>query len=155
MTVFLPEMAPVAAADTRPVRAAGRRPESETILLVEDDPSVRGLTQHILRMNGYTVHEACDGMQALDLVRQGTVRVDLLITDMVMPGMNGKELAARLRSQLHALRVLYVSGYSDKHPLVLDDQMSSTFLQKPFSPEDLIRKVREILNAPEEGRAAS
>jgi two-component system, cell cycle sensor histidine kinase and response regulator CckA len=157
MTVFLPEMAPVPAAQVLPARAVGRRPDSENILLVEDDPSVRGLTRHILRMNGYTVHEACDGMQALDLVRQHSTPIDLLITDMVMPGINGKELAARLLGYLKSLRVLYVSGYSDKLPLLAlgDDPMPSTFLQKPFSPDDLVRKVREILNAPDERSATS
>jgi CheY-like chemotaxis protein len=151
MTVYLPEMVPIPSARDRPAEAVGRRPDSENILLVEDDPSVRVLTQHILRMNGYTVHEAHNGMHALDLVRQGATRIDLLITDMVMPGINGQELATRLRGYLKSLRVLYVSGYSDKPSLAADDDpTASTFLQKPFSPEDLIRKVREILNTSDE-----
>ena len=151
MTVYLPEMTPIPSARAHPAEAVGRRPDSENILLVEDDPSVRVLTQHILRMNGYTVHEAHNGMHALDLVRQDATRIDLLITDMVMPGINGQELATRLRGYLKSLRVLYVSGYSDKPSLAADDDpIPSTFLQKPFSPEDLIRKVREILNTSDE-----
>jgi CheY-like chemotaxis protein len=102
-------------------------------------------------MNGYTVHEAHDGLRALDLVRQGAAHIDLLVTDMVLPGINGRELATRLRGYLKSLRVLYVSGYSDQLPLTLDDEPTpSAFLQKPFSPEDLIRKVREILTSSDE-----
>ncbi|HEX2055398.1 MAG TPA: ATP-binding protein [Nitrospiraceae bacterium] len=149
MTVYLPEAAPIPADPASSSQAIGPRPGSEHILLVEDEPSVRTLTQHILRMNGYTVIEAEDGVQAIDLVRRRRTHIDLLITDMVMPGMNGKELASRLRAHLTSLRVLYMSGYSEKLPLTGEEDRSlSTFLQKPFSPEELIKKVREILNAP-------
>ncbi len=146
MTVFLPEVVqphlPIPTAATPAIDKAS----TEIILLVEDEPSVRLLTQHILRTHGYTVHEAEDGFQALDLVRRSSLHVDLLITDLVMPGMNGKELAMRLRSHFAELKVLYMSGYSDNPPVTGDEsQGQTTFLQKPFSPEDLIRLVREIL----------
>ena len=119
-----------------------------SILLVEDEPAVRLLTQHILRTHGYTVHEAEDGFQALDLIRRNALHIDLLLTDLVMPGMNGKELAMRLRSHFAELKVLYMSGYSDNPPVTGDEaQGHTTFLQKPFSPEDLIRMVREILHS--------
>ena len=109
------------------------------------------LTQHILRMHGYTVHETHNGMEALELVSRQAMHIDLLITDIVMPGINGPELARRLRGSLKPLRVLYVSGYSDKLPSTPEgDPVPSLFLQKPFLPEELIRKVREILNAPDE-----
>ena len=102
-------------------------------------------------MHGYTVHETHDGMAALDLVHRQAMHIDLLITDIVMPGLNGRELARRLRGSLQSLRVLYVSGYSDKLPLTPeDDRAPSILLQKPFLPEELIRKVREILNQPAE-----
>ena len=108
----------------------------------------RLLTQHILRTHGYTVHEAEDGFQALDLIRRNALHIDLLLTDLVMPGMNGKELAMRLRSHFAELKVLYMSGYSDNPPVTGDEtQGHTTFLQKPFSPEDLIRMVREILHS--------
>jgi PAS domain S-box-containing protein len=148
MTVFLPE---VAASDAVLLPASpevNSRPGTEVILLVEDEPSVRLLTQHILRTHGYTVHEAEDGFRALDLIRRSSLHIDLVVTDLVMPGMNGKELAMRLRGHFGALKVLYMSGYSDNTPVTGDEsQGQATFLQKPFSPEDLIHKVHEILHA--------
>ncbi|WP_447601601.1 response regulator [Nitrospira sp. Nam80] len=110
--------------------AVGRRPDSEQILLVQDDPAARGLTQHILRVHGYTVHETHNGMEALDLVRRRAMHIDLLITDIVMPGIDGRELARRLWTTLKDLRVLYVSGYSDKLPSAQQDGQSPfVFLQ--------------------------
>jgi PAS domain S-box-containing protein len=152
MTIYLPEVAPVTSVPTASSpKPAGPRTASDTILVVEDEPSVRGLTQHILRMNGYTVIEAEDGAHAVDLVRRRQTHIDLLITDMVMPGINGNELAIRLRGFLPSLRVLYMSGYSEKLPLLAEEeQIRSAFLQKPFSPEELIRKAREVLTAPGE-----
>ena len=93
------------------------------------------------------MHEAEDGFQALDLIRRSALHIDLVVTDLVMPGMNGKELAMRLRSHFGALKVLFMSGYSDSTPVTGDESKGqATFLQKPFAPEDLIRKVREILS---------
>lgn len=148
MSVFLPEVVPPHTAlppvQSEPAHTTG----TEIILLVEDEPAVRLLTQHILRTHGYTVHEAEDGFQALDLIRRNALHIDLLLTDLVMPGMNGKELAMRLRSHFAELKVLYMSGYSDNPPVTGDEtQGHTTFLQKPFSPEDLIRMVREILHS--------
>jgi CheY-like chemotaxis protein len=149
MTVYLPEVPP-----PRPTLSPAAQPENisrrgtEEILLVEDEPSVRLLTQHILRTHGYTVHEAEDGFQALDLIRRSTLHIDLVVTDLAMPGMNGKELAMRLRSHFGGLKVLYMSGYSENTPLTGEESQGQTgFLQKPFSPEDLIRRVQEILHA--------
>ena len=146
MTVFLPEVVPPHVGLPAVAPASDHKTSTEIILLVEDEPSVRLLTQHILRTHGYTVHEAEDGFQALDLIRRNALHVDLLITDLVMPGMNGKELAMRLRSHFAELKVLYMSGYSDNPPVTGDESQGlTTFMQKPFSPEDLIRLVREIL----------
>ena len=146
MTVFLPEVVPPHVTLPAAASTPDSKQATEIILLVEDEPSVRLLTQHILRTHGYTVHEAEDGFQALDLIRRNSLHVDLLITDLVMPGMNGKELATRLRSHFADLKVLYMSGYSDNPPVTGDEsQGQTTFLQKPFSPEDLIRLVREML----------
>ena len=116
MTIYFPEAAPVVPAPADLSHAVGRRPDSETILLVEDDRAVSSLTQHILRMHGYTVHETHNGMEALELVSRQAMHIDLLITDIVMPGINGPELARRLRGSLKPLQVLYVSGYNDKLP---------------------------------------
>ncbi len=146
MTVFLPEVVPPHVGLPAVAPAPDDKTSTEIILLVEDEPSVRLLTQHILRTHGYTVHEAEDGFQALDLIRRNALHIDLLITDLVMPGMNGKELAMRLRSHFADLKVLYMSGYSDNPPVTGDESQGlTTFMQKPFSPEDLIRLVREIL----------
>ncbi len=148
MTVFLPEVTPPRTALPPTSPALDNQPGTEVILLVEDEPSVRLLTQHILRTHGYTVHEAEDGFQALDLIRRQDLRIDLVVTDLVMPGMNGKELAVRLRGHFEGLKVLYMSGYSDNTSVTGDEaQGQATFLQKPFSPDDLIRTVHEILHA--------
>lgn len=152
MTIYLPEVAPATTVPSPPSPSPRPRQGAENILLVEDEPSVRTLTQHILRMNGYTVIEAEDGVHAVDLVRRRPTQIDLLITDMVMPGINGRELATRLRGYLKSLRVLYVSGYSNKPPFMDEEESAQfAFLQKPFSPEELITKVREVLAAPDEG----
>ncbi|MDP9131507.1 MAG: ATP-binding protein [Nitrospirota bacterium] len=148
MTVFLPEVTPPRTDLLPAAPQLASQPGTEIILLVEDEPSVRLLTQHILRTHGYTVHEAEDGFKALDLIRRSALHIDLVVTDLVMPGMNGKELAMRLRGHFGAMKVLYMSGYSDSLPITGDEaQGQATFLQKPFSPEDLIRKVHEILHA--------
>lgn len=148
MTVFLPEVTLPRTALPPTSPALDNQPGTEVILLVEDEPSVRLLTQHILRTHGYTVHEAEDGFQALDLIRRQDLRIDLVVTDLVMPGMNGKELAMRLRGHFEGLKVLYMSGYSDNTSVTSDEsQGQATFLQKPFSPDDLIRTVHEILHA--------
>jgi PAS domain S-box-containing protein len=147
MTVFLPEVPALQTALPPAALQPDDKPGTEIILLVEDEPAVRLLTQHILRTHGYTVHEAEDGVQALDLIRRSALHIDLLVTDLVMPGMNGKDLAGRLRGHFGALKVIYMSGYSDEPPAVGDEaQCQTTFLQKPFSPEDLIRTVRDILH---------
>ena len=148
MAIFFPEVAPLRPMLPPASPEVTKESGTEVILLVEDEPSVRLLTQHILRTHGYTVHEAEDGFQAMDLIRRTALHIDLVVTDLVMPGMNGKELALRLRGHFGALKVLYMSGYSDSTPVTGDElQGQATFLQKPFSPEDLIRKVHEILHA--------
>ena len=149
MSVYLPEVPPPRAGLSQTTQSENvNRRGTEEILLVEDEPSVRVLTQHILRTHGYTVHEAEDGFQALDLVRRSALHIDLVVTDLSMPGMNGKELAMRLRNHFGTLKVLYMSGYSENTPLTGDESHDQTgFLQKPFSPEDLIRRVQEILRA--------
>ena len=147
MTVFLPEVTPPRTSLPPVAPALDSQPGTEVILLVEDEPSVRLLTQHILRTHGYTVHEAGDGFQALDLMRRQDLRIDLVVTDLVMPGMNGKELVMQLRGLSQGLKVIYMSGYSESTPITGDESHGqATFLQKPFSPDDLIHTVYEHLN---------
>ena len=121
---------------------------NETILLVEDEAPVRAVTRQLLERNGYTVLEASDGAAALALV-SGDGRgpeIDLLLTDVIMPGMSGRELAKQLQSRRSRLRVLYMSGYTDdavvRHGML---EPGLAYLEKPFRPAALLRKVREAL----------
>ena len=123
---------------------------SETILVVEDDDTVRDLASISLRMNGYTVLAGRDGDDALKICSEHEGPVQLLVTDVVMPGMSGRALARKIEPLRPAMKVLYISGYTDNavvHHGVLD--VGTAFLQKPFTPDALARKVREVLDAPE------
>jgi signal transduction histidine kinase len=122
---------------------------AETVLLVEDDVGVRRLAERILTHNGYRVLSAPNGEEAVRMadVRKG--ELDLLLTDLVMPGMNGRELASVLRSRLPGLRVLFTSGYTSDAILragVLESE--EAFLTKPYTPALFLAKVREVLDAP-------
>jgi len=134
------EAEPVPAA--RPLSLAG----SETVLLVEDEEAVRTLSRLILEGYGYTVLEAANGTEGLEIARDYPQPIHLLLTDVVMPGMGGSDLASRLEAQRPGLRVLYMSGYTDdavfRQGLL---ERGPVFLQKPFVPETLARKVREAL----------
>jgi PAS domain S-box-containing protein len=148
-TIYLPQAAETAEPEqpAEPEAAGG----SEVILLVEDEPSVRRLSANLLRGYGYAVLEVSRGEEAIDLGRAAPRPIDLLLTDVVMPGMSGPELAEELRARSPDLRVLYMSGYSDlasRHGYALK---GAPLLQKPFTPEGLARKVREVIDA---GRSA-
>ena len=121
-------------------------PGSETVLLVEDEESVRALSRSILKRYGYTVLEAGSGKGGLDVARDYPLPIHLLLTDVVMPEMSGTDLASRLETLRPGVRVLYMSGYTDdavfRHGLL---EKGRVFLQKPFTPENLARKVREAL----------
>lgn len=148
-TIYLPKCldAVAAAPSAEPAREAPRG--TETVLVVEDEEAVRSLTCQVLRSKGYAVLEARHGADALDVVANHPQPIHLLLTDLVMPQIGGKELAQRLMADRSDLRVLYVSGYSDQILFGAEDLGSAaTFLQKPFSPDRLARKVREILDRP-------
>ncbi len=122
----------------------------EAILLVDDEPQVVNLVREMLVREGYTVCGAEDGEQALALVERDERHFDLLLTDIVMPQLNGRELADRLAVLRPGLRVLYMSGFM-KEAILKYYGISITgipFLQKPFTRETLSRKVREVLDAP-------
>ena len=120
---------------------------SETILLVEDEEMVRAFTLEVLKQSGYVVIAAKRPDEALEICEQCDRPINLLLTDVVMPGMSGPELAKRLKPSRPELRVLYVSGYTAE--AVTQDGISDShtaFLQKPFAPTTLVRKVQELLS---------
>jgi two-component system, cell cycle sensor histidine kinase and response regulator CckA len=126
---------------------------SETVLLVEDEAVVRNLARRVLRDSGYRVIEARSGEEALRLAGEHPDRIDLLLTDVVMPGMNGRELADRLGEIRPGTRVVFMSGYTEDVILKRGVSGDLAFLAKPFTPPMLARSVREALDAP--ARAAS
>jgi signal transduction histidine kinase len=120
---------------------------AETILIVEDETAVRRMAARALAAQGYAILEAENGAEALEVLARGDGPIDLVLTDVVMPLVNGRELGERLSAERPGLRVLFMSGYTD------DDivrrgllRPGSPFLQKPFMPGDLSRKVREVLD---------
>ena len=146
--VFLPVAAE--AAETDPAQAAHERPApggQETVLLVEDEEVVRRVSARILAEQGYHVISASSGEAALDLLASTGERIDLLITDEVMPGISGHTLADTVRRQIPGCPVLFVSGYSEREAHDAGrDEPGSAFLQKPFTPPVLARKVHELLD---------
>ena len=121
---------------------------SETVLLVEDDEMVRALAQAILERYGYHVLAARNVNDALHFAQEGSEQIRLLLTDTIMPGMNGPDLARRVQSIRPEIKVLFMSGYTDKViscTAALDS--GTAFLQKPFTPQTLTRKVHEVLNS--------
>jgi PAS domain S-box-containing protein len=132
-----------------PMIAANPAAGSETILLVEDDDRVRALVSNMLRKNGFKVLLASAGDQALEIATRHRGRIDLLLTDVLMPGLNGRMLSERLTATRPETRVLYMSGYSDDDILRLGVKKAAAhFIQKPFSVDGLVHKVRETLNLP-------
>jgi two-component system cell cycle sensor histidine kinase/response regulator CckA len=133
---------------TRPVPLVSPRGGSETILVAEDEPAVRNLARRILESQGYEVMVASDAEEAISVSRAFTGRIHLLLTDVIMPGMSGPQLADRLAAERTDSRVLFMSGYTDtaiSHHGVLEPGI--WYLQKPFSPVGLAEKVREVLDS--------
>ncbi len=121
-------------------------PENHTVLLVEDEAPLRKLVLAFLESNGYRVFEASNGREAIRLAENTPEAISLLMTDVIMPGMTGRELASRLAAQRPQMKILFMSGYTDDaivHHGVLERGMQ--FLQKPFTLEDLARKLQTIL----------
>ena len=145
--IFLPVTAEAASAGPVPRPAPQQWSGSETVLLVEDESAVRAAGVNTLRKRGYTVLEAANGEEALRLVQGREQEIALLVTDVIMPQMSGKELADRLQRLHPRLKVLFASGYTENtivHHGVLEPGIA--FLPKPFTPGVLAQKVREILD---------
>ena len=154
--LYFPRVNPQASTADATAPQARLRQGSETILLVEDDSGVRNLVRHELVKTGYQVIEAKNGVEACLTATQQSYHVDLLLTDVVMPGMNGRELAQHLSVIKPNLRVLFMSGYLDDISVNSGmDPHRTTFLQKPFTPDLLLRTVRALLDssAPATGSA--
>jgi two-component system, cell cycle sensor histidine kinase and response regulator CckA len=120
---------------------------TETILVVEDDPALRALSERVLQANGYIVLLARNGLEALAIASGHSGPIDMIATDVVMPKMNGRPLVEKLLESRAAMRVLFMSGYTDDEVMrrgVIDGR--TAFLQKPFTPSELARKVREVLD---------
>jgi hypothetical protein len=152
--VYLPrrDVAPTGHSAPPTITATTAGGGTETILVVEDDESVRRVSVRILRGMGFHVLNAADPAAALELVREWTGPLDLLFTDVIMPGMNGRELAEEIHKIRPTLRVLYASGYTDDVELLRQLRENSVhFLQKPFTPTTLGAMIRAVLESPPEG----
>jgi PAS domain S-box-containing protein len=154
--IYLPQVLERAEAAVLPQVAAIPSRGSETILLAEDESTIRALVSEVLRAQGYRVLEAHDAAEAIRISQEWRARntpIDLLLTDVVMPGGSGRELAERLGAVMPDTKVLYMSGYTDdaiiQHGL---SQAEVAFLRKPFTPDALARKIRELLGKVETGR---
>jgi two-component system, cell cycle sensor histidine kinase and response regulator CckA len=151
--VYLPA---VASPDHRPDSIEPRPAPNghETVLLVEDEDGVRRLTRLVLESHGYRVIEAGSGPQAIEAAKTHTGPIHLVVTDVIMPRMSGRELVRRLRSSYPDARVLFMSGYAQKEDPGAEQHDSeqpdgrADFLPKPFTPHDLACKVRDVLDQP-------
>ena len=149
--IYLPRVDDLAEEYRKTIEDAKPGKGTETILLVEDEAMLRKLACQTLKSNGYRILEASNGDEAIAISSQYQGEIELLLTDVIMPGMNGRELSTRLLETRPNLRVLFMSGYTDDaivHQGVLDE--SANFIQKPFSPDSLAQKVRAVLDHSED-----
>ncbi len=146
--VYLPRVEAEAEPPAPVVRGAEDHRGTETILLVEDEDAVRTLVLTILKRKGYAVLTARNGGEALLVCERHSGRIELMVTDVVMPGMGGPDLARRLSPLRPGMKTLYMSGYTDDEIVHPGDLEPGThYIQKPFTPDALARKVREVLDA--------
>jgi len=145
--IYLPRVDEVASSSNSELRSVASPQGRETVLLAEDEEGVRGLVHTLLEELGYTVHEASNGAEALELYGKLNGKVDLLITDLIMPKLGGMDLIAQLKAKRPDLRVIYMSGYADQavdNPAL--QSSGQIFLSKPFRADTLARAVREVLD---------
>jgi signal transduction histidine kinase/DNA-binding LacI/PurR family transcriptional regulator/CheY-like chemotaxis protein len=153
-TIYLPSSTGQPTTPTLPPTSPASVRGTETILLVEDEPAVRRAVRRFLEEHGYQILEAADANEALSLWQRHRHAVALTVTDLVMPGLSGHELARRIRDMNPTARILYLSGYVEE-PLPTDqpEEMAIPLLAKPFSADTLASKVREVLDTPQGGGA--
>ena len=147
--IYLPLVEETAEAAGRDVKTVDSLLGTETILLAEDEEIVRNLAREVLKTYGYKVLEAANGPEALSICESYKEKIHLLITDVIMPEMSGRELSAGMAKLYPEIKVLFMSGYTDSaiiHQGVLEED--ANFIQKPFPTDELARKVREVLNPP-------
>jgi CheY-like chemotaxis protein len=143
--LYFPPAAAGPVAEPAPRQAPVSLSGSETILVVEDSPQLRELMREVLEARGYHILDAEHGAAALETARRHDGPIHLLLTDVIMPGMNGRQLAERLRAVRPETRVLLVSGYSADALAPYGVESGVPTVQKPFTPDELVRRVRAIL----------
>jgi two-component system, cell cycle sensor histidine kinase and response regulator CckA len=147
--IYLPRVDQLAEKFTVPPASPEAPRGTETVLLAEDEQDVREVAREFLESGGYTVLEARDGAEALEIAARHDGAIDLLVTDMVMPRMTGQDLAGRLQQKRASLRVIYMSGYSEHAAAeAAQGDSSMRLLTKPFSRTAILRLVRQLLNEP-------
>jgi len=151
----LPEATPqVSTPEAEPARELSTGPRSiGTILVVDDESDVRRILCDVLRIASFEILEARGGAEALEVAREFKGSIDLLLTDVVMPGLSGPELSVQLRAMRPDIDVLFMSGYTER-ALLSELGPRDHYIQKPFLPGELFVQVREILNAPVVRRTA-
>jgi CheY-like chemotaxis protein len=153
ISVFLPAVAAASEATASPAAAPAPQGRDRTVLLVEDEGAVRGLVASVLRAHHFQVLEAADAEAALRIEAAFAGTIDLVLTDVVMPGLSGRELVERLLEKRPRVRVLYMSGYTDDRIVRNGVHGAAQLLAKPFTPEELLRRVASSL-APQAADAA-
>jgi len=146
--LYLPRVEELAERAFEPAQAPARAARgTETVLVVEDETPVRSVARQVLERHGYTVLEAPSAEAALDVATRYSGTIHLLLTDVVMPGLNGRELASRLADLRPDARVIFMSGYTDeavtRHGVL---EPGAAYVQKPFTPDAIARRVREVLD---------
>jgi DNA-binding response OmpR family regulator len=147
--LFLPLHEGVVAAPTGRTDVRPGAEGTETILLVEVEPGLRALARRILERQGYVVLSSAKGRVGLETARAHGTPLHLVLTDVVMPEMNGRAMVEHLRTERPDVAVVYMSGYTDDDALLRGTlEAEASFIQKPFAPAELLRVVRETLDAP-------
>jgi nitrogen-specific signal transduction histidine kinase len=148
--IYLPRVAPSGEILQRPPRLKHSARQGETILLVEDEPAVRNLARRVLESRGYAVLEASSGYDAIRIASGRTGPIHLLLSDVVVPDMNGSAIAERMHQERPTVKLLFMSGYADEDVKLQGIvQAGAPFIEKPFTPDLLARRVREVLDSGE------